>query len=399
MRALTLDADGSAHRWITRTPLAETSAERNEAWLQALLHDNPDLIPMDAICPGTGPYLPVCRELAIPKAGSPVFLDLFGVTPQGKPVLIECKLWRNPQARREVIAQALEYASLIRQWSYGDLSARLKSKLGSDGDNPLYDAVADFDGVTDEAAFVDNVSACLKAGDFILIIAGDGIRSDVQAIADHLNDGGSTARLALLEFQLFEDETGILTIIPSVPMRTEVLTQRVILSNDGSPLEITSENASDAATEATIDPERQQRREAVRAFWQGFIDEANFDHPDQPKPRHGGTGWVKIPLPEPVGWITAYTAKKDGAGLFVTLRGEEGRSLFSDLQASSDQISDEIGEKLIFKEETQEPFKGSISFGSPDASEPKLLLAWFLVTSNRAVSALRTFISQYRTSV
>lgn len=43
---------------------------------------------------------------------------------------MECKLWRNPQARREVLAQILEYASLLRGWSYGDLTARLKAARG-----------------------------------------------------------------------------------------------------------------------------------------------------------------------------------------------------------------------------------------------------------------------------
>ena len=33
----------------------------------------------------------------------------------------------NPQARREVLAQTLEYASLMQRLSYSDLTAKLKS--------------------------------------------------------------------------------------------------------------------------------------------------------------------------------------------------------------------------------------------------------------------------------
>jgi hypothetical protein len=101
-------------------------------------------------------------------------------------VLVECKLWRNPQARREVVAQVLEYAALLRRWSYADLSTRLKTKLRWNGDNPLFAHVRAHCAFPDEAQFVDAVARNLRAGDFHLIIAGDGIREDLAAVADHL---------------------------------------------------------------------------------------------------------------------------------------------------------------------------------------------------------------------
>lgn len=70
-----------------------------------------------------------------------MFLDLLGVTPAGRIVLVECKLWRNPQARREVVAQVPEYASLLQDWSYGDLIARLIATKRLRGSNPIYDLV------------------------------------------------------------------------------------------------------------------------------------------------------------------------------------------------------------------------------------------------------------------
>ena len=87
---------------------------------------------------GAGDVVPLCRELAIPRAGGSVFLDMLGVTQTGRLVLVECKLWRNPQARREVVAQIVEYAALLRHLSFGDLTARLKQKLGVSAANPIY---------------------------------------------------------------------------------------------------------------------------------------------------------------------------------------------------------------------------------------------------------------------
>lgn len=60
-----------------------SSADYDEAWLQQLLFDHPELLPLDVIDPGAGPFIPVCRELAMPKTGGSVFLDLFGLTTAG----------------------------------------------------------------------------------------------------------------------------------------------------------------------------------------------------------------------------------------------------------------------------------------------------------------------------
>ena len=120
MRALLQLPTGAPPVPLMNARLA-SSVGYDEAWLQQLLFDHPELLPLEVIDPGAGPFIPVCRELAMPKAGGSVFLDLFGVTAAGRPVLVECKLWRNPQARREVVGQLLEYAALLKGWSYGDL--------------------------------------------------------------------------------------------------------------------------------------------------------------------------------------------------------------------------------------------------------------------------------------
>ena len=46
------------------------------------------------------------------------------VNPLGLLILAEHKLWRNPQARREVIGQILDYAKEFASWSYEELSGR-----------------------------------------------------------------------------------------------------------------------------------------------------------------------------------------------------------------------------------------------------------------------------------
>src|ERR1700749_185485 len=64
--------------------------------------------------------VPICRELNPPAGPS----DNFMVTPSGLPVLVECKLWRNPEARREVVTQILDYAKELSRWSSSDVVYR-----------------------------------------------------------------------------------------------------------------------------------------------------------------------------------------------------------------------------------------------------------------------------------
>ncbi len=42
----------------------------NEAWLQGLLHQNPEVLPIEQIEPGFGELIPLCRELPLPSAAS-----------------------------------------------------------------------------------------------------------------------------------------------------------------------------------------------------------------------------------------------------------------------------------------------------------------------------------------
>lgn len=382
--------DGNEHT-LRRASLS-TSGGRDEKWLQELLFRQPDLIPIQEIDPGAGQLIPVCRELALPREGGSVFLDLLCLTRHGRPVLVECKLWRNPQARREVIGQILEYAALLRNWSYGDLTARLKAKLGWNGSNPLFEHVRHQVPSSQEAVFVDTLSRCLLAGDFDLVIAGDGIRTDLEAIAGHLNSRtGHVGRLALVEIQLWEDASGRTLVVPSLPFRTQVLEHRVLMDQAGLPLRLTPvADREEVALDAVVEPDRAVRQNQDRVFWQRFIDSARFDHPDQPPPRHGGRNWVKIDMPAPGRWITAYRIADGTTGLFLTLVGEVGEAVYRALEAEQAELDEELEMPVQFKIEAEAPFKGQILVERRlDVGDDVAQFAWLLKMSNRMVTALR----------
>ena len=376
---------------FSRVPLQAVGG-RDEKWLQDLLFRHPDLIPIQELDPGASPLVPICRELALPKEGGSVFLDLLCLTRHGRPVLIECKLWRNPQARREVIGQILEYAALLRTWSYGDLSARLKEKLGWRGENPLFEHVRRHEPALQEAGFVDSLSRCLLTGDFDLVIAGDGIRTDLQAIAGHLNSyTGQLSRLALVEIQLWMDVAGRTLVMPSMPFRTQVIEHRVLTDQQGMPLQVVPPSEDDdAAVAAVVEPEKVLRQDQDRAFWQRFIDEVRFDHPDQPAPRHAGRNWVRMDMPSPARWLTAYRTGKGGTGFFLPLSGEAGEKGFRFLRSEGADLEKEVGLPLRFEIRTQEPFSGQVLMERDRmAGDEGSQLAWLCEAGNRLVTALR----------
>lgn len=123
-------SDGLARK-AQRLALGNT-AGRNEAWLRDTLFEHPDILPVSDLEPAFGPLLPLCRELRT-EAGP---LDLCFINGEGRLTLVECKLWRNPEARRKVIAQVLDYARAISRWTYADLQRQVSAATGLKGNVP-----------------------------------------------------------------------------------------------------------------------------------------------------------------------------------------------------------------------------------------------------------------------
>lgn len=203
----------------------------DEGWLQKLLFEHPQLLPIADIEPWFDMPLPVAREL--PTNAGP--LDLLYVNARGYLTLVETKLWRNPQARREVVGQVIDYAKEIARWSYADLVEAIRSadrqRFPADVDPLLHltrEASPDFD----ERDFVDNVQRGLRRGQFLLLIVGDGIREEVVQITEYLQSTPSLGyTLGLVEIALFrtgDEPDAPLYVQPRTLARTEVLTRAVV---------------------------------------------------------------------------------------------------------------------------------------------------------------------------
>ena len=72
----------------------------------------------------------------------------------------------------------------------------------------------------DEAQIIDRISESLKSGRFHLVIAGDGIRSDLINITNTINQGSFFSDLTLLEICIYEnDNKDIILLRPETKLK------------------------------------------------------------------------------------------------------------------------------------------------------------------------------------
>lgn len=222
----------------------------SEAWLQNLLHCHPAIFPVKQIEPGFGELIPLCLELPLEIAsGKYGALDNLFATKEGGLVLVEAKLWRNPEARRSVVAQAMEYAAALFSMSYSALeSAVLQARHGeSEPAASLFEIVAKKSQGLDEVEFIDAISKNLVSGRAIVAVIGDGIREDIKPLANLLQShAGHRFTFALVEMAVYETPTpSVRLVVPSVLAQTVLIERGVVRIeiNERSDLRVAVESA------------------------------------------------------------------------------------------------------------------------------------------------------------
>ena len=86
----------------------------DESWIQNICFQNPQILPFDELEPTFIGMIPICRELSTDSG----FIDLIYINEYGFITIGECKLWRNPEARRKAVGQILDYAKDLSKWDF-----------------------------------------------------------------------------------------------------------------------------------------------------------------------------------------------------------------------------------------------------------------------------------------
>ena len=207
-----------------------SAGDYTEAWLQQLAFEHPEILPIGDFEPGFGELCAVARE--VPCAHG--YIDNLYITGTGEIVVAECKLWRNPQARREVVAQALDYVAALTRLSYEAFESACRKGQGMHGLS-LYGVVAARPDALAEPDFVDAVARNLRSGRMIVLVLGDGIRSETEALAELLQShAGAHFTFALVELASWRNpQTDEITVLPSTLARTAMITRGIVTVEQG----------------------------------------------------------------------------------------------------------------------------------------------------------------------
>ena len=293
-----LNEDLTARTTWRHVPVGSAGNESriDEGRLQEVLFRHADILPLGEIDPAYGNPVPVCTELGT-RAGS---ADALYLTPAGRIVLAEFKLWRNPGARREVIGQILDYARVLASWSYDDLEREVRNRTKR---SPFEIVSAAHDDIQ-EHVFVDNVARRLRRGEFLLLIVGDGIREGVEDIVSYVQEhSGLRFNLALIEAAVFRPaDREDLIIQPRVLARTELLPRTVLVRRT-----IVGETDDDPIEEHEPSPIEDENER----FWTAVLQDFAFDDPEPevPRPSEDPTAYVKVEGSGHGGWGISFGAQ------------------------------------------------------------------------------------------
>jgi hypothetical protein len=196
------------------------------------MFEHPEVLPLAEIEAAFKELISVCREM--PTLKGPI--DNLFITADGQIVIAEAKLWRNPEARRKVVAQALDYASCLFRMSYDEFeSAALRGDIG-DRQKPrsLWELVPD-NARLPEREFIDAVSRNLKRGRIVVLIVGDGIREGAEQLVEVLQShAGFHFTFALVELSVFSlPGSQDRLVVPRTLLRTQTIERAIVRIEDG----------------------------------------------------------------------------------------------------------------------------------------------------------------------
>ena len=121
-------------------PLREVQFSTEDE-LQALIAEHPELLDGEQIRPGSPRrWILITREKGIAEtssSGARWALDHLIVDQDAVPTLVEVKRGSNPEIRRTIVGQMLEYAAHAAQtWTAGGLRKAFEDSSNSCGRNP-----------------------------------------------------------------------------------------------------------------------------------------------------------------------------------------------------------------------------------------------------------------------
>jgi len=244
--------DGSA-RELTQVDVR--SLGKDEAWLRNHIFEHPDVLPVKDISGQFWPLIPLGTEIDQ--------IDALFMSPGGFLTIVETKLVDNPEARRAVLAQVIDYARNAATWSTEDLARKVFSWAGRNKregrpsmkgstTTDLYNYVVDYMAdasrhmtvVDDEAAiepridpnprqFLTEVQRNLSHARFLILVVGERDLARTHDLAESIQHSFTFLQFTLAIVELTAYRTGRaeapdeVLLVPRVVLRTNEIRRSV----------------------------------------------------------------------------------------------------------------------------------------------------------------------------
>lgn len=208
-----------------------------EKLLQQLICETPDVLPVREFLPSTSALFHLGREVPVDIGDKEGYIDNLLVTNDGYVVIVETKLYRNPEAIREVVAQTLQYGTAMWQMPILELETRIRR-----GENPSLQRDESIRDCVSRLAIANQVPSAFLADDFedtldrhwrrgevLLLVASDSIRIGVGRVTHWLNEQGSSSpfRFGLVELRFYAFGNQRL-VVPRAVLKTQEVSRYVV---------------------------------------------------------------------------------------------------------------------------------------------------------------------------
>jgi hypothetical protein len=159
----------------------------------------------------------VAREFPV-SVGS---IDILMITDKADIILIETKLYRNPESHRTVVAQVIDYVKTICTYTDGSLKQRFLESEYNDNDVATSLFANDY--------FCSVLNTNLRTGNINVVIAGDMIHSNILEMVDAIHSAPHLSfTIYMVEILTYESKNNELVLIPRVVTKTNEVERSVI---------------------------------------------------------------------------------------------------------------------------------------------------------------------------
>jgi len=191
--------------------------------LQTFFEKYPQIIPgkqIDPVSEDSPNFVLLRREM--PVGGWS--LDHLFVDQNSILTLVETKLFQNPESRREVIGQIIEYAANAEKFWAGGSARQKATEFWSNQDPPKeLDKILqnEFGEDLDIEDFWRKVEENLKNDKIRLIIATDELRPEVRRMIEYLNNEMQNTEVLGLELKFYGEKTDSMVLVPRLVGQTQ----------------------------------------------------------------------------------------------------------------------------------------------------------------------------------